>query len=220
MRAWQLLSVALLLAFVLVLRADSNGSLSQLTLLTPMCAALLLSLTIPTSLEDEDRYAQFVTLGLLLSLAADMLRLQPESRFVAGLLVFLLARLSYLAAFTRDGGFSWSGATGRPLAALGATLMAMLWPTLGPLRVPVLAYMLVLLVMAWQALERSRRDAHEGAWWAAVGAVLFVASDAALGLARFRGDFPGSRSVVLGTYYLAQWMIATSVLVRAGRLAR
>ncbi len=98
--------------------------------------------------------------------------------------------------------------------------MALLWPGLGPLRVPVLAYMLVLLVMAWQALERSRQGAHEGAWWAAVGAVLLVASDAALELARFRGDFPGARSVVLATYYLAQWMIATSVLVRAGRLAR
>jgi len=50
--------------------------------------------------------------------------------------------------------------------------------------------------------------------------VLFVASDATLGLVRFRADFAGSRAVVLGTYYLAQWMIATSALVRAGQLAR
>ena len=80
--------------------------------------------------------------------------------------------------------------------------------------------MLVILTMAWQALERSRLGAHEGAWWAAVGAVLFVASDAALALVRFRADFAGSRAFVLGTYFLAQWMIATSALVRAGQLAR
>jgi uncharacterized membrane protein YhhN len=78
----------------------------------------------------------------------------------------------------------------------------------------------VSFLMAWQALERSRLGAHDGAWWAAVGAVLFLASDAMLGLARFRGDLPGQRLLVLGTSYLAQWMIATSALVRAGRLAR
>lgn len=220
MRAWQLLSVALLLAVVLVLRADLGGSASQLALLKPMCVALLLSLTIPSAWEGDDRYARWVTLGLILSLAGDVFLLRSNERFVAGLLAFLLAHLAYLAAFTRDGGFTAGGTTGRALAALGATLITLLWPGLGPLRLPVLAYMLVLLTMAWQALERSRQGSHDGAWWAAVGAVLFVASDAALGVARFRGDFPGARGVVLGSYYLAQWMIATSVLVRAGRLAR
>ncbi len=220
MRAWQLLSVALLLTFVLVLRASAGGDASQLALLKPMCMALLLSITIPAAWEGEDAYARWVTLGLVLSLAGDVFLLHPDERFLAGLGAFLLAHLAYIAAFTRDGGFSPGGTTGRALAALGATLFALLWPGLGPLRLPVLAYMLVLLMMAWQALERSRLGAHDGAWWAAVGAVLFVASDAALGVARFRGDFPGARSVVLGTYYLAQWMIATSVLVRAGRLAR
>lgn len=220
MRAWQLLSIVLLLTFVLVLRASAVGDASQLALLKPMCMALLLSLTIPSAREGGDAYARWVTLGLVLSLAGDVFLLGPDDRFLAGLAAFMLAQLAYLAAFTRDGGFSPGGTSGRALAALGATLLALLWPGLGPLRLPVLAYMLVLLVMAWQALERSRQGAHEGAWWAAVGAVLFVASAAALGVARFRGDFPGARSVVLGTYYLAQWMIATSVLVRAGRLAR
>jgi uncharacterized membrane protein YhhN len=220
MRAWQLLSVALLLAFVLVLRADAAAASTQLALLKPMCTALLLSLTIPTAWDGHDAYARWVTLALLLSLAGDVYLLCPDERMLPGLLAFLLAHLAYLAAFTRDGGFSTEGTTGRTLAALGATLMALLWPALGPLRLPVLSYMLVLLVMAWQALERSRQNAHDGAWWAAVGAVLLVASDAVLGVARFRGDFPGARSAVLATYYLAQWMIATSVLVRAGRLAR
>lgn len=220
MRAWQLLSVALLLAFVLVVRADAAAAAPQLALLKPMCTALLLSLTVPAALDGNDAYARWVTLALLLSFAGELLLQRSDPRFLTGFLAIVLARLAYLAAFTRDGGFSTGGTTGRTLAALGATLMALLWPALGPLRLPVLAYMLVLLVMAWQALERSRQGAHDGAWWAAVGAVLLVASDAALGVARFRGDFPGARGVVLATYYLAQWMIATSVLVRAGRLAR
>ena len=220
MRAWRFLSLALLAAFALLMRAEWGGDVTQVYVFKPLATALVIALVVPAAWSRGDHYARLVAFGLLLSLVGDVFLMLPSDRFVAGLTAFLLAHLCYIAAFTRDGGFSAGGSTGRPLFALGAIVLALLWPFLGPLRVPVLAYMLVIVVMAWQALERSRQSAHDGAWWAAVGAVTFVASDAALALARFRGDFAGSRVVVLGTYYLAQWLIATSVLVRAGRLAR
>ena len=220
MRIWQLLSLALAVAFVLLLRAEITGTLTQVFVFKPLATALVIALVFPLAWGSRDPYARLVIAGLVCSLAGDVFLMLPSDRFVAGLAAFLVAHLFYIGAFTRDGGFTRGSATALPLLAIGIILLSLLWPFLGPLRPPVLAYMLVILVMAWQSLERSRTGAHDGAWWAAVGAVLFVASDASLGLARFRGDFPGSRTLVLGTYYLAQWMIATSALVRAGRLAR
>ena len=220
MRLWLVLSVTLLGAVGLLLRAELGGAREQVYLLKPLATLLVMALAVPAALDARDRYARLVLVALCFSLGGDVLLMLPSDQFVAGLALFLLAHLCYIGAFTRDGGFKTDIATARPLIALTVILLALLWPFLGPLRVPVLAYMLVIVVMAWQALERSRLGAHDGAWWAAVGAVLFVASDAMLGLARFRGDFPGQRLLVLGTYYLAQWMIATSALVRAGRLAR
>ncbi len=220
MRIWQLLSAALLVSFALLLRADYAGAAQQVYLFKPLSTILVIAIVFPAVRQAGDAYARFVALGLLFSLAGDVFLMLPRDRFVAGLASFLVAHLWYIGAFTRDGGFSRHSSTALPLVALGVILMSLLWPFLGALRLPVTAYMLVILAMAWQALERSRQDAHDGAWWAAVGAVLFVASDATLGLARFRADFAGSRALVLGTYYLAQWMIATSALVRAGQLAR
>lgn len=220
MRIWQLLSAALLVSFALLLRADYAGAAQQVYLFKPLSTILVIAIVFPAVRQAGDAYARFVALGLLFSLVGDVFLMLPRDRFVAGLASFLLAHLWYIGAFTRDGGFSRHSSTALPLVALGVILMSLLWPFLGALRLPVTAYMLVILAMAWQALERSRQDAHDGAWWAAVGAVLFVASDATLGLARFRADFAGSRALVLGTYYLAQWMIATSALVRAGQLAR
>jgi len=219
-RTWQLLSLALAVAVVFLVRAEYAGAPAQVYLFKPLATILVMALTFPLAWGTADPYARFVLGGLVCSLAGDVFLMLPSDRFVAGLASFLVAHLFYVAAFTRDGGFSRGSATALPLVAIGAIVLSLLWPLLGPLRLPVLAYMLVILVMAWQALERSRLGAHDGAWWGAVGAVLFVASDSSLGLARFRGDFPGSRALILVTYYLAQWMIATSALVRAGRLAR
>lgn len=220
MRIWQILSLALAVAFALLLRAEYAGALAQVFIFKPLATVLVIALVFPLAWGRDDPYARFIIAGLACSLAGDVFLMLPSDRFVAGLASFLVAHLFYIGAFTRDGGFTRGSATALPLAAIGVIVLSLLGPFLGALRPPVLAYMLVILVMAWQALERSRQGSHDGAWWGAVGAVLFVASDSALGLARFRGDFPGSRALVLGTYYLAQWMIATSALVRAGRLAR
>lgn len=154
------------------------------------------------------------------SLAGDVLLMLPGDLFLPGLLAFLVAHLCYTGAFTRDGGFSLVLATGVPLVAAGGVLLWLMWPGLGALAWPVVAYVAVILTMAWQALERWRLGSHPGARLAGIGALLFVASDASLGLVRFRGDFPASRVVVLVTYYAAQWLIAASVRQRSASMTR
>jgi len=221
-RSWQALSAALLFCVALLVRAQLTGATTQSFVLKPVSTLLVIAISLIGAGDGRpgmDAYRRLVVAGLVFSLAGDVFLMLPGDRFVAGLAAFLVAHLCYLGAFTRGGGFTTSNATALPLAAAGVTLLALLWPTLGPMRLPVLAYVAAILAMAWQALERSRLATHEGAGWAAVGAVLFVASDASLGIDRFLTPFPAAPAVVLGTYYFAQWMIATSVLVRDGVLA-
>jgi alkenylglycerophosphocholine/alkenylglycerophosphoethanolamine hydrolase len=45
---------------------------------------------------------------------------------------------------------------------------------------------------------------------AAVGALLFVASDSALAWNRFKSEFKSAQAVILATYFAAQWLIALS----------
>jgi len=63
----------------------------------------------------------------------------------------------------------------------------------------------------------SRRDA--AAILAALGAALFVVSDAMLGVQRFRHRPEWGRVVVLGTCFAAQGGIALSVVVPRRRVA-
>jgi uncharacterized membrane protein YhhN len=97
------------------------------------------------------------------------------------------------------------------LAAYGAVLLRALWPRLGTLRAPVAVYAAALLVMAWQAAERWAVLDTRPALLAALGAGLFVASDSVLAWERFRRRSAYGQAVVLGTYFAAQWLIASSV---------
>ena len=86
------------------------------------------------------------------------------------------------------------------------------------LRVPVIAYTVVLACMAALALARGikpPRGARRGAGVAALGALLFVASDSLLAWDRFAGPLPYAVFGVLATYYAAQWCIASSIPRRA-----
>lgn len=62
-----------------------------------------------------------------------------------------------------------------------------------------------------QAFARRSTHASRTTNAAALGAALFVASDALLAIDRFRTPIPAAPLWVLSTYWLAQWGIAQSV---------
>jgi uncharacterized membrane protein YhhN len=69
----------------------------------------------------------------------------------------------------------------------------------------------VLVAMAAQALARWREHPDARTRMAALGGVLFVASDALLAIDRFRAPIAAAPLWVLGSYWAAQWGIAQSV---------
>lgn len=205
------LALAVAAAALATIRADYRGPRWQVYLGKPLATALILALAL---LRGGGEYGLLIALGLLCSLAGDVFLMLPGDRFVPGLVSFLLAHLAYLAAFARAGGGPWGGTAFlslAPLLAYGAVVFLRLRSHLGALTVPVLGYILVILLMAWRAVEYARQVPGPGPRAAALGALLFVASDTALALNRFARPFRAAQAVVLGTYYAAQLLIALSV---------
>ena len=159
----------------------------------------------------ESQYAYLIIVGLGASLAGDIfLMLRPE-RFLAGLAAFLAAHLLYIGAFA---GLVWPGdpALAIVLAVFAAVVFRVLQPRLGPLRWPVLGYVLAIATMVWLAVSAWLSQPSASTAAAAVGALLFLVSDTSLGVARFRWRYPGAQAVTLATYYLGQWLIALSAV--------
>ena len=157
--------------------------------------------------------------GLVLSLVGDVALLWPQQGFLPGLVAFLLAHLAYLVAFTRGVRLGAWPLAFVGYAGLAAVVLAVLWPGVpGPLRVPVVAYVVCLAAMAAQTacawhqarqqpgLARQRRLAG-----AALGGALFLTSDALLAINRFHTPLPLSGLWILATYWAAQWLIASTL---------
>lgn len=130
--------------------------------------------------------------------------------FLVGLTAFLVAHLFYLAGFlTRVRATVGRVAAVVPLALFGFLIGIELLNGVRAsgdteLLLPVAVYILVILAMAWVAILTGNR-------WAAVGSLLFVASDTILAWNMFVENVAYSGALVMTTYYGAQLLIARSL---------
>jgi uncharacterized membrane protein YhhN len=204
------LAMLALISGSLHVRAEYRGPRALVYLFKPLTVACLLVLALavePVSV----RYQAAVAVGLACSLAGDVFLMLPGDRFLPGVASFLLAHLAYLVAFTAGVPLGAGLLPLVPYALLGGSMLAVLWRGLGTLRIPVAVYVVVIVAMAWRAAGRAETLATAGARLAAVGAALFVLSDALLALNRFRRPFRSAQAVIHATYYAAQLAIAWSV---------
>ena len=185
------------------------GEWATKPLLMPVLAAFAL-----VAARDSDEDMRLPATGMALSGLGDTALLGSERWFVPGMGAFAAAHACYLTALARDGaarGVRPRVAAG--YAALWAVLIAVLWRRLGPLRVPVAAYSLLLVAMAVLASGRNRE--------AAAGGALFVVSDAliACGLAGIEA-VPYREPAVMPTYVAAQFLLAAGFLRPRGDIAQ
>lgn len=155
--------------------------------------------------------------GLVLSLIGDMLLAWSLERpfFTLGLLSFLAAHVLYSTAFTLANGFSaWD------LLLLAALLVGcfaaykVLALNLGRLKIPVIAYLLVISFMLTKAVSSLYLGGIDAParWLVVAGAVLFFISDAVLALIKFqRNPARANRAINLSTYYAGQILLALSL---------
>lgn len=179
----------------------------------PLTTLLIIGVALLANEPISQTYHALIVAGLLASLAGDVFLMFPD-RFLPGLLSFLIAHIFYIAAFTHESSGQAPLLYVIPFVLFGAVMLRWLWPHLGAMRVPVLIYMGVILIMAYQAANRWIETSQDGTFLALAGAYLFVASDAALAVDRFRGRFRSADFWVLSTYFAAQLLIAWSIYGR------
>ena len=201
------------LVFVLI-RAEILGKRQQVYVVKPAATLLVigvaaLSLLVPTR---NMTYTVGILIGLLFSLGGDVALMFHEDRtaFAVGLGLFLLAHVAYAVVFTLLGRLSGlDGVSILALLAVGIGFYALVQSNLGTLRIPVIAYMVVISVMVSRAVSTSASPVFgsEQAILVASGAVLFYVSDVILAANRFWKPMKYDR-ISLAFYYGGQLLIA------------
>lgn len=204
-----ILTVLAVITAVLAIWGEYKPTRTQVYIFKPLTTILIIGIAL-LGVSPNALYKNLIIIGLVFCLGGDVFLMLPAKYFIMGLVSFLIGHIFYIVAFATDGGFALSWWL-LPLIVYGAIMYGILHPHLGKMRGPVIAYLLVILTMAWQALTRWSALQTTSAMLAAAGAMTFVVSDSALSLDRFREKFRSARVIVLTTYWLAQWLIALSV---------
>ncbi len=150
-----------------------------------------------------DPYSTWMVTGLLLSAAGDAFLLSDSRpRFLAGLSAFLLAHLAYAAAFAP---LSKPSPPALAVVVLStAAVLRWLWPRLGSMRGPVVAYASVIGLMLWLASGTGRPVVL-------LGALLFWLSDLLVAKRRFDPRSRLDRAVGWPLYFAGQYLLALSL---------
>ncbi|WP_301107382.1 lysoplasmalogenase [Sporosarcina sp.] len=150
-------------------------------------------------------YKRIIVAGLTVSMIADGVIYW----FMAGLVTFFVAHILYIQAFRTERRKPVPLPVAVPLLLYGLFMVFWIaWPQIAKgeviLGAAIVAYILIILIMGWEAV-RTRMPL------AITGALLFICSDSFLAIDRFVTPLPAREALVMITYYAAQIFIAASI---------
>jgi uncharacterized membrane protein YhhN len=186
--------------------AVARGSTPGIYAFKPLTLAFLVATAVALDPTSDAERAWFVA-ALVLSLFGDVFLMLPKDAFVAGLSAFLLAHVAYAVGLNQDSAGNWWLAVPVVVVAglLGRRLLAGIRRSGMPqLVAPVVAYVLTILVMVASAVA-------SGNVLAAVGALLFMTSDAFIGEDRFVRHRAWQPLTIMVTYHVAQALLVVSL---------
>jgi uncharacterized membrane protein YhhN len=170
--------------------------------------------------DDPDRVqlGHAIVTGLVLGAIGDACLARAGRRwFLAGLVAFLLGHLAYVAGIAMvEPAELWLGDAGWVAVAplgVGIATLVVLWPRLGSLRLPVIAYVATItaMVIAAAAAARCAPLPEANRYRLVIGACAFFASDLAVARERFVVHSAWNKLWGLPAYYAGQLLLAWSI---------
>ena len=182
----------------------------------PLIIPLMIGVYIISIDQTRSWWRDAIVLGLICSWVGDIL-LQVDGMFIPGLCSFLFAHIFYITFFVSTKSDTKSFFKLRPVMLIAVLaylieLMHMLWPTLGPLKIPVLAYGITISIMLSAALWQYQKLEDRTAILFIIGAFFFTLSDSILAINKFRSPFEQAGVYTMTTYIIAQLLIVVGAI--------
>ncbi|UQD56795.1 lysoplasmalogenase [Flavobacterium sp. K5-23] len=156
----------------------------------------------------------FSWIGDIILLFADT----AEIYFILGLIAFLISHIVYIILFSKqlktirkkNKAIYWIGITA--IIVYLMVMLAVLFPNLGDLKIPVFVYAMVISTMLLFAFKGYFIWGKPANNYILLGAVFFVTSDSILAFNKFYEPVIWSSFFIMATYLLAQYLIVIGIL--------
>lgn len=207
-------------AFFIVGALNIIGHLLQQNDMARYSKALLMPLLIYYVVESSkgrvSKRILILVVALIFSWGGDLALIYPEY-FLLGVGLFLVAQISYSYLFIQSSYQKLKFHTVKviPYFIYGILLFYLLLPDAGDLRIPIFIYGLCLLTMAALARLREGFTSKGSYQYVLIGSILFLISDSLIAINKFYMEVPFERILIMGTYIVAQYLIAEGMLKHA-----
>jgi uncharacterized membrane protein YhhN len=186
--------------------------------LKPLLLPLLL---IAVAISENFPTKKILLTALTFSWIGDIILLfsdKGELYFIYGLVAFLISHLIYIVLFSKqqntrannNKAVFWMGILA--ILTYFVFMIDTLFPKLGPLKIPVLIYAIVITTMLFFAFKGSLKWAIPANNYILIGAIVFVSSDSILAFNKFYAPIAHASFYIMVTYCLAQYLIVSGVL--------
>ena len=205
-----------IVAFLLVCITDILGIAFHMPVLHQVTKPLLMPVLMIWLFRNMHTGGRaFLLGGLFFSWLGDIALLLEDRHpllFIAGLVGFLITHICYIIYFGKIRSAAPSLIRQKPwlvllVAAYGIGLVTFLYPKLGDLRMPVMAYAVVICTMLLFSLHVFYKVHRTAAMLFTGGALCFVLSDSLLAINKFYQPFTGAGVAIMLTYCAAQFCI-------------
>lgn len=175
----------------------------------------------------EIKNYKFIYLALFFSWWGDIFLMFPRNEaspnakllFICGLVSFLIGHFNYIIHFVKE-------VKPRPKVTVIVEkpylilpflvfiflFLKLLYPSLGPMKIPVTVYGIVITCMMMAAFNRKNLVSNMSFMLVFSGAVLFVFSDSCIAVNLFYKPFELARIAIMSTYIIAQLLIIKGIL--------
>ncbi len=217
-------SQAWLYIYILVLVGDVTGIAAGIDYLHVFCKPLLMPVLLWGLIYNKNNLQTspwfLIAAGLFLSWAGDIFLLFDNKNpafFIWGLLSFLMAHIFYIVYYFKCGASLATAFKNYKLwislsVVYSTGLVFFLFPKLGALLVPVIAYAAVLSLMLIASIAAIPAVSNKSSALLVAGAVAFVVSDSLLAINKFYQPFAMAGVLIMITYGVAQLLITQGAL--------
>lgn len=160
-------------------------------------------------------------IALLFSWIGDIILMfadKGELYFIFGLVAFLFSHIVYIFVFNKQ--LKTEIHTNKLVFLMGigvvlvylTTMLSLLLPSLGELKIPVVVYAITISTMLLFAFKGSLHWYNPANIFILVGAMFFVVSDSLLAINKFYASLPFASFWIMTTYLAAQFCIISGIL--------
>jgi uncharacterized membrane protein YhhN len=213
-----------LLLFVVIALSELVAIALHKTAVHEICKPLLMvTLIIYYWVAAGGNRSSVLVAALVTSWIGDILLLlaeRDERYFIPGLVLFLITHLVFILGFRqhrrKNAGNPLRGVQSIrmafPVVLAGTGLIVVLYPSLGDLKAPVVAYAVVLMFMVLNALYRYGYTDFKSMIITFAGALLFMVSDSILAVNKFLMPLGNAGLWIMATYVSGQFCIVRGLL--------